>query len=499
MAHGLSKSRYTQFRACDKALWLNVFKPELAVIDANMQARFTAGTEVGELARGLFGPFEDMTIRKPDGHLDYAGMVERTKDALSRGVENICEAAFSYNGNYCAVDILHKVDGGYVINEVKSSTDPIKDIYFWDVAFQKWVLTGCGVSVMGTNLVCIDTGYIRHGEIEIDKLFMVTDISTCVDEELPFIEDNIADAKMVLDGDEPANDISIECNNPYPCAFWQYCTKHLPKPSVFDLYYMKKTQKFDLYHRGVIKYEDLEDVKLTKIQQMQVAGALDGEVHINKDGIREFLDTLSYPLYFLDFETIQPPIPLYDGTKPYQQITTQYSLHIQNEEGGALQHLDFLAPSREAPMRPLAERLCQDIPADACVVAYNKAFECTRIGELAELFPDLADHLLAIKENIKDLLIPFQAGYYYLPSMGGSFSIKSVLPALFPNDPELDYHALDELCQNGTMAMNLYPSLKHMSPEDEDRARRALLDYCCLDTLAMVKVLSKLYEAVNIL
>ena len=265
MAHGLSKSRYTQFRACDKALWLNVFKPELAVIDANTQARFTAGTEVGELARGLFGPFEDMTIRKPDGHLDYAGMIERTKEAMARGVKNICEAAFSFNGNYCAVDILHKVEGGYVINEVKSSTDPIKDIYFWDVAFQKWVLTGCGINVKGTNLVCIDTDYVRHGEIEIDKLFMVTDISAGVDEELPFIEDNIADAKMVLDGDEPGNDISIECNNPYPCAFWQYCTKHLPKPSVFDLYYMKKTQKFDLYHSGVIKYEDLGDVKLTKI------------------------------------------------------------------------------------------------------------------------------------------------------------------------------------------------------------------------------------------
>ena len=495
MAHGLSKSRYTQFRACDKALWLNVFKPELAVIDANTQARFTAGTEVGELARGLFGPFEDMTIRKPDGHLDYAGMIERTKEAMARGVENICEAAFSFNGNYCAVDILHKVDGGYVINEVKSSTDPIKDIYFWDVAFQKWVLTGCGINVMGTNLVCIDTEYVRHGEIEINKLFMVTDISAGVDEELPFIEDNIADAKMVLDGDEPGNDISIECNNPYPCAFWQYCTKHLPNPSVFDLYYMKKTQKFDLYHSGVIKYEDLGDQKLTKIQQMQVAGALDGEVNINKDGIREFLDTLSYPLYFLDFETIQPPIPLYDGTRPYQQITTQYSLHIQDKEGGELRHLEFLAPSREAPLRPLAERLCHDIPADVCVVAYNKAFECTRIGELAELFPDLADHLLAIKDNIKDLLVPFQAGCYYLPSMGGSFSIKSVLPALFPNDPELDYHALDELCQNGSMAMNLYPMLKDMEPEKEARARRALLDYCCLDTLAMVKVLSKLYEA----
>ena len=497
MAHGLSKSRYTTFRSCDKALWLSIFKPEEAVIDANTQARFTAGTEVGELARGLFGPFEDMTIRKEDGHLDYNGMVARTQDALARGVKNICEAAFSYKGNYCAVDILRKVKDGYEICEVKSSTHPDNEIYAWDVAFQKYVLTGCGINVLGTYLVCIDTSYVRHGDIEIDKLFMVTDISEAVNEEFPFIEDNIADAKQVLEGDEPGNDISIECNNPYPCAFWQYCTKHIPKPSVFDLYFMKKTKKFELYNAGVLRYEDLGEVPLTRIQKMQVAGALDGEIHIDPAGIRSFLSTLTYPLYYLDFETIQPPIPLYDGTHPYQQITTQYSLHIQEKPGGELKHLDFLAPSREAPMRPLAERLCQDIPADVCVLAYNKAFECTRVAELAELYPDLSEHLLAIRDNIRDLLVPFQAGCYYLPSMGGSFSIKSVLPALFPNDPELDYHALDDLCQNGGDAMNLYPTLKDMSPEDEARARRALLDYCCLDTLAMVKVLSKLYEAVE--
>ena len=494
MAHGFSKSRYTTFRTCDKALWLSVFKPELAVIDSNTEARFAAGSEVGELAKGLFGPYEDMTVRKEDGHLDYGAMIAKTQDAIERGVKVICEAAFSYKGNYCAVDILRKVKGGYSINEVKSSTHPDNEIYAWDVAYQAYVLAGCGIKVKGTNLVCLDSSYVRQGELELDKLFMVTDISEGVDEELPFIEDNLVDARQILDGSEPEKDISILCNNPYPCAFWEYCTRHLPKPSVFDLYFMKMAKKFDLYNAGIVGYEDLADVRLTRIQKMQVAGALDGEIHIDKKGIRAFLDTLSYPLYFLDFETIQPPIPLYDGTHPYQQITTQYSLHVQESEGGELKHFEFLAPSREAPMRALAEALCRAIPENVCVLAYNKCFECGRITELAEMFPDLADHLLAIRDNVKDLLVPFQQGCYYLPSMGGSFSIKSVLPALFPNDPELDYHGLDDLCQNGSDAMNLYPALRKMSPEDEARARRALLDYCCLDTLAMVKVLSKLYE-----
>ena len=445
---------------------------------------------------GLFGDYVEVTAYDGD-RIDLERMIEATRIEMSKQTPIICEASFSYNGLYCAVDVLKKENGGWAIYEVKSSSHPDNEIYAWDVAFQKYVLTNCGIEVQGTNLVCINTDYVRHGDIDIQELFVVNDISDVVDEELPNIEDNIEDAKMVLEGGEPTDDISPACNFPYPCAFWEYCTKHLPKPSVFDLSFMKKTKKYELYKSGVVGYEDLGDLKLTRIQQMQVAGALKGEIFIDKVGIQSFLDTLCYPLYFLDFETIQTPIPLYDGTRPYQQITTQYSLHVQEEEGGELRHLEFLAPTREDPMRPIAECLCRDIPADACVLAYNKGFECGRIAELAEMFPDLADHLLAIKDNIRDLLLPFQAGYYYLPSMGGSFSIKSVLPALFPDDPELDYHALDELCQNGTMAMNLYPMLKDMKLENEARARRALLDYCCLDTLAMVKVLSKLYEAVN--
>lgn len=497
MSHGLSKSRYTQFRSCEKALWLSIYKSEEAVIDEQTQARFAAGNEVGDLAMGLLGPYEEMTVLKEDGHLDYAAMIERTRDAMARGVENICEAAFSYQGNFCAVDILHKVFGGYEIYEVKSSTEADKDIYAWDVAFQEYVLTGCGVTVLGRYLVCINNEYVRHGEIDIKKLFKVNDISGAVNAEYPSVAANIAAAKRVLDGGEPARSITPECNKPYDCAFWQYCTKGLPCPSVFNLYRMGTAKKFDLYFAGKKALSDLDGVKLNRIQQMQVDGHLNGTVHIDKAGIRSFLGTLTYPLYHLDFETIQPVVPLYDGTRPYQQIPTQYSLHIEKAPGGPLEHREFLAPSRENPLRPIAESLCRDIPADVCVLAYNKQFECGRLQELAELFPDLKDHLLAIRDNIRDLLVPFQGGCYYLPAMGGSFSIKSVLPALFPDDPELDYHALDELCQNGSMAMNLYPVLKDMSPEEEARARRALLDYCRLDTLAMVKVLSKLYEAVS--
>lgn len=231
---------------------------------------------------------------------------------------------------------------------------------------------------------------------------------------------------------------------------------------------------------------------------MQVECTLNNSEHIDKDGIREFLADLSYPLYFLDFETLQQPIPQYDGQKPYQQITFQYSLHIKKDEKSPYEHKEFLAPSDgKDPRRALAEQLCKDIPMNVCTLAYNKTFECGRIKELAELYPDLSAHLRNIREHIKDLLDPFRDGYYYVPAMHGSFSIKSVLPALFPDEDSLNYHNLDERCQNGGNAMTLFPRIQFMEPEEAAASREALLRYCELDTWAMVKVWEKLKEVVD--
>lgn len=223
-------------------------------------------------------------------------------------------------------------------------------------------------------------------------------------------------------------------------------------------------------------------------QLCQIEFALqDKGTYVEKENIRDFLSNLSFPLYFLDFETMQPVIPKYIRTKPYAQISFQYSLHYIENEGSELKHKEFLAESGTDPRRALAEKLCSDIPMGVCLTAYNKAFECTRIKELAETFPDLTEHLLNIKDNIVDLLVPFQSGYYYNRAMGGSFSIKSVLPAIFPDDPELDYHNLEGV-HNGGEAMTIYPKIQFMAPEEQKAARHNLLKYCELDTYTMVKV-----------
>ena len=209
--------------------------------------------------------------------------------------------------------------------------------------------------------------------------------------------------------------------------------------------------------------------------------------------IHEFLSTLSYPLYFLEFETFQQPIPLFDGIRPYEQIPFQYSLHYIESEGSDLKHLEFLALPDVDPRRDLALRLVSDIPKDSCVLAYNMKFEKMVIKNLANLFPDMSDQLMNIYDNMKDLMIPFYNRYYYSKNMHGSFSIKYVLPSLFPDDPSLDYHNLDEV-HNGKEAMSSYANMGKLSPDEQESLRANMLKYCGLDTFAMVKIWEKLNE-----
>ncbi len=505
----LSKSRYTLFCQCPKALWLRTYKPETATVDPTVESRFATGNIVGDLAMGLFGDFVEVTAITEDDVLDLSEMIRRTKECISQGVENICEASFAfhdkiYGANYCAVDILRKQGDGYAIYEVKSSAgndsqeknDPADlQKYACDIAYQKWVLEHCGINVTGVYLVRLNNEYPLDGELDIHEFFHITDMSELVAIESMKVATNVKRAAKVLnEKSEPTKRLGECCRNPYPCAFWDYCTHEIPENSVFKLYRMPFKKSLDLYHQGIVSFVDVCNVELSDRQQLQVTSTLTNNTYINKEGIRDFLTTLRYPLYFLDFETEQPVIPKYQRTRPYQQIPFQYSLHWIENEGGELYHTEFLGNGIDDPRRALAEQICQDIPIDVCSIAYNKAFECTRLRELAIEYPDLAYHLLNIADNIVDLLVPFQRGYYYVPEMRGSFSIKKVLPALFPNDETLNYQNLPGSVKNGGDAMTVYPKMGEMSQAEREKTRRALLDYCGLDTFAMVKIWQKLNE-----
>ena len=248
-----------------------------------------------------------------------------------------------------------------------------------------------------------------------------------------------------------------------------------------------------MYYKNIIKYEDLLSSGLLNNKTTnQVEAYLDKTKEIiNINAIKDLFNKFKYPLYFLDFESYQDAIPEYDGTKPYQQLCFQYSLHILDKDGN-LSHKEYLHDKYdENPIYGLSKQLCKDIPKDACILVYNDGFEKARLREMASLIPELSEHLLNIRDNIIDLLPIFRNQDYYVKDMKGSASIKYVLPALYPDDESLNYHNLEQV-HKGDEASAAYLSLKNLSDDDRSILRNNMLKYCELDTYAMVMIYEKI-------
>ena len=490
----LSKSKYCSAVQCPKMLWMHINRPELFDKSVMNQGVLDNGNEVGDLAMGLFGEYVEVPFDKELGN-----MIKKTGELIEAGTPIICEASFAYEGLFCSVDILKNLGGKkFEIYEVKSTTK-IKDSHYHDVAFQYYVLTKLGFEVTKACLVHINKKYVRHGELDLQELFKINDITDDARTRFYEVEGNLNYYEKYLDAvDEPKEPLGEYCLSPYDCGFFHHCSKGLPTPNVFDVRGMHLGPKLRLYNEGCVSFEDLiNNNTVNGNYKIQIRYEIsDLPPLIDKDSIAKFMTQLYYPIYFLDFETFQSPIPLYENSKPNEQIVFQYSLHYIEQEDGPLHHKEYLAEPGEDPRRKLAEQLCKDIPKNVCVTAYKMSFEKRVIKGLAQLYPDLAEHLMNIHDHIADLMIPFQKKYYYCKDMHGSYSIKYVLPALFPDDPSLDYHNLEGI-HKGDEASAAFSAMQNMAPEELQRCRNSLLKYCGLDTYAMVKIWEKLKEAIK--
>ena len=498
----LSKSRYTRGLQCSKILWLETHRPEVRDEAQASSGALAEGVAVGDLARGYFGPY---VLVGAGGH-DLTAMLEQTRVLMAEGASVIAEAAFAVDNNLCLVDVLRRTDDGWQLIEVKSSLDRDarrddgpKDIHLDDLAYQYFVLGEAGVQVSSVHLMRINPGYVREGELDLTQLFTLRDVSDSVRQRQPRVVDAIARLTTeVGQTHEPATPIGRHCSTPNPCAFQGHCWSGVPEFSVFNLFPVEKAAGH--FASGVVTAADVVSHEISVAESKRLPLVFETQEradHIDAEAIGEFLDrTMRYPVSFLDFETFfTEAIPRWSGIKPYQQIVFQYSLHVQDAPFAKPRHREFLAPLGQNPRRLAAERLVADVPTEGTVVAWNKSFEISRIREFAADFPDLADSLLAINERVVDLGDPFKAKHYYNRAMRGSWSLKYVLPALFPNDPELDYGALDGV-HNGGDASETYRTLHLVDDPDEvERVRRALLAYCRLDTFATVKILDRLQQA----
>jgi hypothetical protein len=486
-SHLLSKSSFIKGLQCEKHLYLYKYHyKEMDELSDMQRAIFKRGTNVGELAQKLFPGGEVAASGDPP---NYEKALKKTKKLMDNGATAIYEAAFMFNEVLSIADIAVKEKDKWKIYEVKSSTS-ISETYLNDAALQYYVISNLGIKVKDFSIIYINNQYVRKGNLNLEELFTTESVLEKISSMQDYIKENVKRLKKVLLRKQiPDIDIGEHCYNPYICGFYNYCRNHIPEDSIFDFSGMHLTKKYELYRDGIIRFEDIPGgYPLNKNNRIQLEVYNSGETLIDKDAIENFLSDLNYPLYFMDFETFQPAVPLFDESKPYQQIPFQYSLFFKKNEKSEPEHFEFLAEPGEDPRVKFIENLLKVTSGKGDVLVYNKAFEITRLKEIARDFPKYFSEIEKLIDRINDLMIPFQKKYYYSPEMKGSYSIKAVLPALVP---DLSYDKLE--INEGGLASVAFESLQ----TETDmmfiaEIKEQLLEYCKLDTLAMIRILEKL-------
>ncbi len=475
---------------CTKSLFLNKFNKELRnKTSYSQEALFEQGNDVGKLARDLFpNGFE---ISNKD-NFNYETALSRTLEVVNNNESVVYEATFLFDQVIAAADILVKDGTDYSFFEVKSSTE-IKKAFILDAALQYYLIKNSGLTIKDFSIIYINNQYIRKEELDINQLFIKKSILNEIIALQDSIPEKIQQLKSVLFKKKcPAIDIGLQCNDPYPCDFIKYCWQNIPKPSVFDIANLKSTKKFELYSKDIKELKDIpKDYSLNTNQWQQVECELQKETIILKPEIKQFISEIKYPLGFLDFETFQLAVPVFKNSRPYQQIVFQYSLHKQNSKNNSIEHFEFIAEANGIDPRIFfIKKLLIDCNGLRDILVYNIGFEKGRLSELASDFPEYSKEISNIIDRLKDLMIPFRERWYYTPAMNGSYSIKVVLPALAPS-----FHYNDLEIKDGATASNVFSSMiQGTFKGDLKRTKDALLEYCKLDTLAMVKILEKLHS-----
>jgi hypothetical protein len=482
--HLLTKSTFLRGLRCGKSLMLDALRGDLRdPLDEDARMRMLLGQEVGQVARGRYPGGE---IGRIPGQI--AVSLQRTRDLIETETGVIYEAAFQYDGVFILVDILVRGEAGWRLIEVKS-TSGVEDHHLWDLAVQAYVLRGAGLTLEDACLLHINTEYVRQGELDLRALFSEASLLDEVQEAEAVVGQSVADSKLLLEGGEvPEIDIGTHCKDPDLCDFKGHCWAHIPSPSVFDVYYIGK-KAFDLYDEGITRIEEIpESFSMGKRSSFHVRAHKSGETIIKRDELRAFIDSLEYPLFHLDFETINPPIPPWDGLRPYNQLPFQYSLHVQRAPGAEPEHSGFLAEAGVDPRREFLESLLPATEGTGSIVVYYRSFEKGVLDSLGDQYPEYRDAIDDRIERLVDLRDPFGKQWYYAPAMGGSTSLKAVLPALVP---DLSYEVLE--IQNGAQAMAIFLALADQKGSAAyDAQRDDLWEYCKLDTLAMVRIVDVL-------
>lgn len=477
----LSKSRFVSGLQCHRKLWWEVHEPDAPelVPDAGATLRFAEGHRVGALARERFpgGVLIDLP------HQAIARRVAATRQALDRDPPAVYEASFLAGDVFCAVDVLERNGGGHNLVEVKSTTR-VKPEHLPDVAVQAHVLRRSGVTVERAELMHLNP---ECRAPDLGPLFVREDVTAEVEALLPTIPDEVAAQGAMLAGPLPDVAVGPHCFEPRECPFLERCWAAIPEHHVTELYGIGQ-RAWDLVQQG---FETIPDLPATltfgETAERQRRALRAGRLVV-EPGLAAALADVARPAAYLDFETVAPAVPVWPGTRPYEAVPVQFSCHLE-EGGGTFTHVEWIAEGPDDPRARIAAALIEACRRARAVLMYTP-FERTQIRKLAAWLPDAAPALAELDARLVDLK-PIVQRYVYHPAFGGSFSLKAVLPALVP---ELSYEALP--IRDGDAATAALHRLifdrAALDAADAAQVKRRLLDYCKLDTWAMVKLVERL-------
>ncbi len=478
----LSKSKYINGLQCPKYLWL-LFndKNKVPQPDTSTQHVFDEGHRIGELAKRLF----------PDGinisSDDFIGNLDKTRELLSSN-RPLFEPGFYVDSYFSRLDILNPVgDGTWDIYEVKGSTK-VKDINIDDVSFQRHCVQQAGLSIRRCFIVYINNQYVKGGDIDPQQLFTSEDVTERVDEIAGGVEDRSEEMwEIIASPTYPDTGIGPHCSDPYDCPV-TWCRESLPEHDIFNLVRGGK-KCFEMFDRGIFFVKDIPaEYKLSAAQQIQRTCEINEKPFVDRTAIQEFIGSLEYPLYYMDFETFNPAIPIYDGTRPYQKVPFQFSLHVVGSPGVEPEHYGFLGDGTEDPRPAFLAELKRVVGDHGNIIVYNQSFEKGVLSELGEAFLEYADWVKETCDRVIDLYAPFRGFSYYSPMQQGSASIKKVLPALTGKG----YTGLNISKGDDASLAFFNMAMGNCTDEEKTKIMKDLEEYCALDTEGMIWIVDEL-------
>jgi hypothetical protein len=480
--HILSKSTFVRGAICAKSLWLYKHRRNLIPpTTPGQQFIIDQGHIVGRLAQKLFPGGDDASPATP---FDYQPSLELTQKLIAEGRQVIYEAAFQYDDVLAALDILVKKDDGWHGFEVKSSTK-VHDINVTDAALQFWVMAGSGIELKDISIVHINSDYERHDNLDVEKLFKTESVYYLALALQDEITESVAKLKKVVARKTiPATPIGRQCTTPYPCNFIDRCFAKVPEESILDFDLYRKEERFRLYHSGTKKIVDVKDwQKLKPPYNFIVESHIYNRFYVDPDNLKSFMVKLRFPLRFMDFETVSFVLPPFENSSPYDAMSFQYSLHTLESDDAEPLHNFFLADPAKDFREDFIIALLADLGETGHILVWSIGFERSKLNMLSLLYPQYEERINAVIERLIDLAIPFQKRWVYDNSLSCSYSIKSVLPFVMP---DLSYDNL--AVKEGQTASLLFQLMMGEPRKDWTKERNDLLEYCCLDTFAMVVI-----------